>query len=166
MNRWVAMAVAPGMPTATANPYRRDRPYRAGVVTSARPAALRWVLLAVLAFGVVGMHCLSATGSAHAVMESAAMTSAPADAIAVESGTQAWPACCDDEHSTGHNHGLQHLCLAVLAAAFVLLIGRLLWRSDHAGLASRKPTPPLIRAGRSPPPRTGDLLTSLCVLRQ
>ena len=157
------------MPTATADPHRADRgdrPYGAVVVTSVRSAALRCVLLAVLAFGVVGMHSLIATGPAHATMESVAMTSAAA--TAVESGVQAWPSCCDDEHSAGHNHDLQHLCLAVLAAAFALVIGRLLWRSGHAQLTCRKPSPRLTRAGRDPPaaPKTGDLLTSLCVLRQ
>lgn len=137
-----------------------------------RPASLRWVLLSVLAFAVIGMHSLIAGDPAHAAMRPAAvMASAAADAMPTQ------PSCCLDDHdlvaeppghSSGHGHDLQHLCLAVLVAAFVLIAGRLLWRRSHAVLAHREPRSSVARTGRGPPLtlRSHDLLSSLCVLRQ
>jgi hypothetical protein len=91
-----------------------------------------WVLLSVLAFAVIGMHSLVADGPAPRSMASAAMTaSVPAAANATERS------CCPGNHAPaigqpGHHHDLQHLCLTILIAAVVLLVGSLLRRRGQA----------------------------------
>jgi hypothetical protein len=155
---------------------RRGRPYRAGVISSARPAALRWVLLFVLAFAVIGMHSLIAEDPTHASGQPVmAMAGGPRAVMSTEHRFSAGPLCCPDDralaaehrgHSSGHGHDMQHLCLAVLIAAFALMMGLLLWGRDPTVFATGEPSPSVTRAGRGPPRarRTADLL-SLCVLR-
>ena len=60
-----------------------------------------------------------------------------------------------------------HLCLAVLMAAAALIMTWLLWRRGHTIWGRYEPRTSLVKAGRSPPlsVSTGDLLSSLCVLR-
>jgi hypothetical protein len=133
-------------------------------------------LVSVLAFAVIGMHSLIADDPAHASMQPAAMASASADVSSTEYLAPVGPSCCPGDHtpaaeppghSSGHGHDLQHLCLAVLVAAFMLIAGRLLWRRGHPVLAHREPSPSVTRTGRDPPLALSisDLLSSLCVLR-
>jgi hypothetical protein len=147
------------------------------VISSARPAALRWVLLSVLAFGVIGMHSLIAEDPAHASGEPvAAMASEAGAGMSTEDRASIGPLCCLEDHalaaehrghSSGHGHDMQHLCLAVLIAAFALMMGLLLWRRGPTVLTDGEPSPSVTRTGRGPPlvRRTCDLLSSLCVLR-
>jgi hypothetical protein len=148
------------------------------------------VLLSVLAFGVIGMHSLIAEDPAHAsgepvaAMASEAGAGEPVAAMASEAGAgmstedraSIGPLCCLEDHalaaehrghSSGHGHDMQHLCLAVLIAAFALMMGLLLWRRGPTVLTDGEPSPSVTRTGRGPPlvRRTCDLLSSLCVLR-
>jgi hypothetical protein len=119
--------------------------------------ARRWVLLAVLAFALVGMHSLVTLDAAppcdHVVGTPALATevmSAPAPGA---------PASGHGDH--------QHLCLAVLVGLVVLALGWLSWRRGRhaAGHATSRPEPSM--AGRGPPrgPPTARRLSTLCVLR-
>ncbi|HET6288512.1 MAG TPA: DUF6153 family protein, partial [Amycolatopsis sp.] len=112
----------------------------------------RWLLLCVVALGLVGMHHV-VTESGHGAGHSAVAMADP---------------CCADtpSHDDGGHKGL-HLCLAVLAAAVLLVIAWLLvptgrtvstWKSRRGdGTAS----------GRAPPRwrPVPERLSFLCVLR-
>jgi hypothetical protein len=140
------------------------------VVSSVRPATLRWVLLCALAFCLIGMHSLVAAdpGMGHPPPTSTSTLIAAAD----EDGIS----CCGGDHdladgqpghAPGHGHDMQHLCLAVLVAAAGLIVAWLLWRRGHTTERHHEPRPALVPVGRGPPlnPRTGDLLSLLCVFR-
>ena len=149
--------------------------YRGQVISAARPTVLRWALLAGLAFALIGMHNLVALCTAS--HDQSRMGAAPPHAALVIA--QAMPAdtdgCCSDhdpavgqpDHPSGHDHDLMHLCLAVLTALATLIMVWLLWHSSHTTTRHRCPRPAGVRAGRGPPRAhlTGDLLSSLCVLR-
>jgi hypothetical protein len=126
------------------------------------------VVLALIA-GVLGMHALVVAGhdaqtgvaTHHATAEPAtgpiAVAHMAADALMpAQSGTPAGP--------TDVAHGLLHLCLAVLAAIALLLLGlfSLATPAAVAGrLVLRGPAP----APARPPPRSAVRLALLCVLR-
>lgn len=136
-----------------------------------RPAAVRWVLLCALTFGIIGMHHLVLGGAEHEGM-AGPMTGAygvlgevpsPLVAAAGESAPRsrlapAAPSGCD--------HGMLHLCQAIVGAAGTLLLAWLL----VAVALELLPLPGAARtrsAGRDPPRprRPAELLASLCVLR-
>jgi len=113
-----------------------------------RSVPARWLLLCVPALGVVAMHHAPAE---HAGMSSS-MTSLHADTPA-------------PDHDSGHSP--LRLCLTVLAAAVVLLLGAVLLRLRAAGERSVAPRPGARRVAR-PPPRSRPgrhLLAAHCVLR-
>lgn len=128
-----------------------------------RQLALRLLLVAVLALGLVAMHHLAGAGAGRAEAQVTAMDdAAPAGHVA--------PAGHDDGATSGGDdaaHGLFHLCLAVLTAAVLLLAGWLLlgprrWTSLQPPGALLTPPAP----ARPPPRRHGSaLLVSLCVMR-
>lgn len=114
------------------------------------------LLLCALTLSVLGMHhvALPPHETGHSAMAEAAMT-APASA---DMTTVAQPS-----GDSGTGHDLLHLCLVVLSAAAVFLLGTLLLatvRETRAGPGDRRPTFPRVprAAGRS-------LLASVCVLR-
>ena len=126
------------------------------------------VMLALIA-GVLGMHALVVDGhdmqngvaAHHATAEPAtgpiAVAQMDADALMpAQSGTPAGP--------MDVAHGLLHLCLAVLAAIALLLLG-LFSVATPAAVAARLllrgPAPSPAR----PPPRSAVRLALLCVLR-
>ncbi|SED81763.1 DUF6153 family protein [Jiangella alba] len=133
-----------------------------------RQLALRLLLVAVLAVGLVAMHHLAGAGDGRAQAQVTAMDAAAPAGHAAPAG-QAAPndhgATSGDDDGAGH--GLFHLCLAVLTAAVLLLAGWLLlgprrWTSLlPLGALLRAPAP-----ARPPPRRHGSaLLVSLCVMR-
>jgi hypothetical protein len=143
------------------------------MVSSVRPVVLRWVLLCGLAFCLVGMHSLVA---ADADMGHAPTTSTSTAAMLIAAADEVGMSCCGGDHrlaagqpghAPGHGHDMQHLCLAVLVAVAGLIVAWLLWRRGHTAERHHEPRPTLVPVGRGPPLklRTGDLLSSLCVLR-
>jgi hypothetical protein len=127
------------------------------------------VMLALIA-GVLGMHALVVDGHDmqngvaahhHATAEPAtgpvAVAHMAADALMpAQSGTPAGP--------MDVAHGLLHLCLAVLAAIALLLLGLFSVATPAAAAARlllRGPAPSPAR----PPPRSAVRLALLCVLR-
>ncbi|GHH33973.1 hypothetical protein [Lentzea cavernae] len=100
----------------------------------------QWVLLGALVFAVAGMHHVSAAEVPHA-----------GHAV---SHHQEQP----------HDHDLLHLCLAVLVAAAVALVGWFLVRTALPLLPAAQTRTPL-SAPQRPPPGGRRLLTTLCVLR-
>jgi H+/Cl- antiporter ClcA len=159
-------------------------PYREGVVVPARAAALRWMLLSVLAFALIGMHSLVTTHAADTHAASSGMVAAlveppaPAGSAAfgmVDQVTGPTDAGCCPDHdpamnhsgSSGQGHDLRHLCLAVLVALAGLVLGWLLWRRARTTPDRQDPNPAVARVGRGPPRArpAPDLLSSLCVLR-
>lgn len=100
----------------------------------------RWVLLCALVFAVVGMHHVAAAETPHAAHTVSHQQEQP------------------------HEHDLLHLCLAVLVAAAVVLLGWFLVRTALPLLAVTRSEAPLSTPQR-PPPGGRRLLTTLCVLR-
>ncbi|MFD4637587.1 hypothetical protein ACFWN2_09760 [Lentzea sp. NPDC058436] len=100
----------------------------------------QWVLLCALVFAVVGMHHVAAADTPHA------------------------------EHTVSHHqeqpheHDLLHLCLAVLVAAAVVLLGWFLVPTALPRLVATGTESPLSTPQR-PPPGGRQLLMTLCVLR-
>ncbi|GGM72006.1 hypothetical protein GCM10011609_04720 [Lentzea pudingi] len=100
----------------------------------------QWVLLCALVFSVVGMHHVAAAETPHAAHTMSHHEEQP------------------------HEHDLTHLCLAVLVAAAVVLLGWFLVRTALPRLAEpADETPP--STPQRPPPGGRQLLTTLCVLR-
>ncbi|WP_211768642.1 DUF6153 family protein [Kutzneria sp. CA-103260] len=131
------------------------------MVSSARPAALRWALLAALVFGLLCMHSLVAHDPGHPSHESVTMAGASAQGMPVADSP-----CCPDHDSSGHGHDMMHLCLAVLVAVAGLAIGWLLWRRGRTAAERGGRQTMTARFGRGPPPLcVDDVLASLCVLR-
>ena len=174
------LAVALGVSTVSDHPRpagARRWPYRGGVIAPAPPAVLRWLLLAALAFAVLGMHSLATVhpaGTPHARSEmvgTLAAATGPA-VIAEPAMTDTESDCCSDDsamdHSgSGHSHKLLHLCLAVLVALAGLVLGWLLWQRGQPTTGHRDRNPVVTHVGRGPPRArlTNDLLSTLCVLR-
>ncbi|WP_181770959.1 DUF6153 family protein [Amycolatopsis pittospori] len=120
---------------------------------SAYPAALRWLLLCVVALGLVGMHHVAAeSGHGH-------------ETVAV---AMADPCCTDmPSHDGGGEHNGLHLCLAVLAAAALLIVTWLLVRKGRI-VATWKTRPWNGSVSGRDPPRwrpVPERLSFLCVLR-
>ena len=175
------LAVALGVQTLNDHPRpagARRRLCRGGVIVPAPPAVLRWLLLAALGFAVIGMHSLATVHPAGTPLARSELVGTPAAATEpavvaepAKDGTE--PDCCSDDPamdhsgSSGHSHHLLHLCLAVLVALAGLVLGWLLWRRGPATTGHRESNPAVTYAGRGPPRArlTGDLLSSLCVLR-
>ncbi|MFI6302785.1 DUF6153 family protein [Amycolatopsis thailandensis] len=121
---------------------------------SSYPAALRWLLLCVVALGLVGMHHVTA-GSGHgAGHETAAVAMAD-------------PCCADTpSHDDGGHSGL-HLCLAVLAAAVLLIVTWLLVRNGRTVAPWKSRLGGGAASGRDPPRwrPVSERLSFLCVSR-
>ncbi|MFJ5985629.1 hypothetical protein [Lentzea sp. NPDC092896] len=100
----------------------------------------QWVLLCALVFSVVGMHHVAAAETPHAAHTMSQQQEQP------------------------HEHDLTHLCLAVLVAAAVVLLGWFLVRTALPRLAEPVGETPASTPQR-PPPGGRQLLTTLCVLR-
>ena len=100
----------------------------------------QWVLLCALVFSVVGMHHVAAAETPHATHTMSHQQEQP------------------------HEHDLTHLCLAVLVAAAVVLLGWFLVRTALPRLAEPADETPSSTPQR-PPPGGRQLLTTLCVLR-
>jgi hypothetical protein len=139
--------------------------YSETVTTTRIGSAKQVILLFALALCVVAMH--------HVGMPDSPMggTSAPATQAMSASQIEPGPApASGDEHPgmPGDEHGLLHLCQAVLSAAGAVLLALL-----ALGSLSRPAAPPATSAGlpgsavpERPPDRRGrTVLTSLCVLR-
>lgn len=101
----------------------------------------QWVLLCALVFAVVGMHHVAAAETPHAAHTAS-----------------------HHEEQQPHEHDLLHLCLAVLVAAAVVLLGWFLVRTALPRLSAPSDETPLSTPQR-PPPGGRRLLTTLCVLR-
>jgi hypothetical protein len=112
------------------HPHEAGRPRwicRDQVVSSARPAALRWVLLCALALGLIGMHNLAVVDPAHASMGHTAASSTAV--VQMPTADEAGMSCCGGDHDPGigrpghsSGHEMLHLCLAVLMAAAALIM--------------------------------------------
>ena len=101
----------------------------------------QWVLLCALVFAVAGMHHVAAAESPHT-----------------------GHAVSHQQEQQPHEHDLLHLCLAVLIAAAVVLLGWFLVGTTLPQLAAaRSEAPP--STPQRPPPGGRQLLTTLCVLR-
>ncbi|AIG75235.1 Conserved putative secreted protein [Amycolatopsis japonica] len=119
---------------------------------SSCPATLRWLLLCVVALGLVGMH--------HVVAESGHGTGHSVVAMAD-------PCCADTpSHDDGGHNGL-HLCLAVLAAGVLLIVTWLLVRNGRTVTTWKSRRAAGSASGRDPPRwrPVPEKLSFLCVLR-
>ena len=116
-----------------------------------RSVPARWLLLCVLAFGVLSMHHVAAGHDGMA---------APMTSMTASSAVHA-PVSPDHDGA----HSPFHVCLAVLLAAVALLLASvLLRRVADVVVATRRAG--VRRAARPPPPRAGRaLLAFSCVLR-
>lgn len=101
----------------------------------------QWVLLCALVFAVAGMHHVAAAESPHT-----------------------GHAVSHQQEQPPHEHDLLHLCLAVLAAAAVVVLGWFLVRTALPRLVALPGEEPPSTPAR-PPPGGRQLLTTLCVLR-
>jgi hypothetical protein len=129
-------------------------------------------LLCTLALGLIGMHNLAVGDPVPMAMGN---TAVPSAAVAqMPAADTAGKSCCGGDHDAGNeqpghssDHDMLHLCLAVLMAAAALIMAWMLGRRGHPSRTRHEPRTSLVRAGRGPPfsPKTGDLLSSLCVLR-
>ncbi|ANN18919.1 hypothetical protein SD37_27055 [Amycolatopsis orientalis] len=122
---------------------------------SSYPAALRWLLLCVVALGLVGMHHVTAESGHGAGHGTAAVAMADP--------------CCQDvpaHHDNGDHSGL-HLCLAVLAAAVLLIVTWLLVRNGRTGTTRLSWETGGSAPGRDPPRwrPVPERLAFLCVSR-
>lgn len=130
------------------------RGYGGAVTQSSYPAALRWLLLCVVALGLVGMH--------HVIAETGHGAGHETSAVAMADP------CCPDtpSHDDGGHSGL-HLCLAVLAAAVLLIVTWLLVRSGRTVVTWRSRRGGGSATGRDPPRwrPVPERLSFLCVLR-
>ncbi|WP_409494109.1 DUF6153 family protein [Amycolatopsis sp. cmx-11-12] len=121
---------------------------------SSYPAALRWLLLCVVALGLVGMH--------HVIAETGHGAGHETSVVAMVDP------CCPDtpSHDDGGHSGL-HLCLAVLAAAVLLIVTWLLVRSGRTVVTWKSRRGGGSASGRDPPRwrPVPERLSFLCVLR-
>jgi hypothetical protein len=133
---------------------------------SPKVVTTRWLLLCVLAFGLVGMHHLGWLSHPCGAPAEPMSSMAPGDVLQPVS-----PQADQLDPSTGHrtHHGvddLLHLCLAALAAGLVLAE---LWAHSRRPARSpddeRLPLLPPRRQPPHPPPVLVSPLTSLGVLR-
>lgn len=123
-----------------------------------RRTALRWTLLGLLAFGVLGMHhVVSPEPEPHAMPAMTAAAPVHHDGSSIAEP----PAGSHD------GHGALHLCLAVFGAAAVLLLALLGWRAYRAERFVVRGAVRTAGAGRDPPRglRSPVFLSLLCVLR-
>ncbi|WP_051425481.1 DUF6153 family protein [Jiangella gansuensis] len=129
----------------------------------------RLLVVVVLVLGIVMMHHVAQSGR-HELPVVADQAAGHAAAMS-PTGTHADPAGSGPGSSlddTTLEHGLLHLCLAVVTAAALLVIGRLLrgWRWLPAVGSTLTPAVLPVRRRPAPPRPYGTvLLTSLCVLR-
>ncbi|MEV6908782.1 DUF6153 family protein [Amycolatopsis sp. NPDC051071] len=140
---------------------------------SAYPAALRWLLLCVVALGLVGMHHVTAEASHGAVHKTAGHETAKHETATHDMAAVAMadPCCTDtpahDDGSEHNEHNGLHLCLAVLAAAVLLFVAWLLVRRGRT-MATWKSPPGNGSAWGRDPPRwrpVPERLSFLCVSR-
>jgi hypothetical protein len=116
------------------------------------------MLLCALAIGVIGMHHTVSAAPEHTPMHSTAHTATQSTVTEDHAGIPAYGA--DTEH------GMSHLCKAILTAMAALLLAWLLLRTGRLVSRSAQPCAAVACFGRDPPraPQP-DLLSSLCVLR-
>ncbi|TDE12618.1 hypothetical protein [Jiangella asiatica] len=130
----------------------------------------RLLVVAALVLGIVMMHHVARSG--HEAVQGAERTSSPSSMVVTAGHDEAGsPGASSTDHGepdhSSSAHGLLHLCVAVLTAAVLLVLGRL----AHAGRllpAFLSATAAVVRrVFRPPPPRPAgwELLTSLCVMR-
>ncbi|WP_215542229.1 DUF6153 family protein [Amycolatopsis sp. CA-230715] len=126
-----------------------------------RRTALRWTLLGLLAFGVLGMHHVVSPEPEPGHVPGAHAMSAMGTAHHDGPSLSAPPAGSHD------GHGALHLCLAVFGAAAVLLLALLGWRACRAERSFPRGGVRVAGAGRDPPRglRSPVFLSLLCVLR-
>lgn len=127
-----------------------------GIGGRARRTVLLGLVVAGLLAGLIGMHHLAVAPDGPLARPTTMHVAVPAEPAAPPS-----PEPHGDDHS-----GLLHLCLAVLAAAAVLLLSAASWRRavPLVGETTRRSWP--VRAwSRGPPLVTGRRLALLCVLR-
>ena len=117
---------------------------------SVQRTAAQWALLFLLVLGVVGMHHVNVD-----------MTMP--DGNTATAGPHGDP----DEPEPASDHGMAHMCLAILSALVSLaLLGWSLLRLSRASDDLEASTPAWPRAPARSPPRGGrGVLNSLCVLR-
>ncbi|MDT7728255.1 MAG: hypothetical protein QOI21_4831 [Actinomycetota bacterium] len=139
----------------------------------------RWALLCALALGVVAMHHVgmaemspSMAGQAVAVPNQAVPNQAvpnqavPNQAVAGQHLSPMPSAGSHEPHGSGMDHGMLHLCLAVLCAVVAMALGLWFLRAVSSGTSVRTGLIRGAAAPRAPPPRPGrDILRTFCVLR-
>lgn len=134
--------------------------------------AARVMAVAVLVLGLVVMHHVARAGTDGASSHESPTMAADANETiehAMGANVVAGDLAADTEHgdASSAGHDLLHLCLAVVSAAAVLVVGWLLlvrrpWLPTSSFVAFRaRPKP-----SRAPPrPHGSALLMSLCVMR-
>ena len=132
---------------------------------------MRVVAVAVLVLGIVVMHHVDRSGhGGSGDQEASTITAVPVQVVGHEMGANAaggLAAAEAEDEAPSAGHDLLHLCLTVMTAAAVLVVGWLLlarrgWMSTTLVVAFRaRPVP-----ARPPPrPHGSALLRSLCVMR-
>lgn len=131
-----------------------------------RPAALRLLLLAVLAFGVVGMHTTSHSPLRHQPSAAGHTAASNMAMVATPPGT-VLAMISDRETPSGGMNGSQ-VCLAVLVGiGLVVLVAALARAAGALGGSALAPAPLVAPSGRGPPPTpVGLRLADLSVLRR
>lgn len=124
-------------------------------------ALLRTLAVVGLLAGLIGMHHLSISDSPSGGAGLGSIAGPAAMSIEHGAGTPVAPAPSDD-----HGSAVLHLCLAVLTAVAVLVLGWLLWRRPAGGPARVVRRVDRARsAPRAPPCRASARLALLCVSR-
>lgn len=147
------------------------------MATGASRDQRRWLLVLALIAGLLSMHALVIAGhdgnvglGATAHDTAAEPTAGP---LMAAQQLPADPLMLGQQAQLGHrtpagppdtDHGLLHLCLAVLAAIAVLLLG-LAWLTTPEATLSRLRLHGPDAAPARPPPRSAVRLALLCVLR-
>ncbi|MGH3935689.1 MAG: DUF6153 family protein [Pseudonocardiaceae bacterium] len=126
----------------------------------------QWLLIVVIAAGLVGMHHLVHVHSAHTKAMANAMPTAhphpgPIGVTPVALASPAAPQadCCDPMNMVGHS------CLAVLTAITALVVALILAAMRRRPLKPGSPLATVIAVAARAPPDGGPALTQLCVLR-
>lgn len=117
----------------------------------------QWLVIVVIAAGLIGMHHLVHVHTGHAGHSHPAPIEATP--VAVTSTVASHAGCCDPMDMAGH------FCLAVLTAIAALIVAVALVTMWNRALRPRSRLATISAVAARAPPIGGPRLTQLCVLR-
>ncbi|GGS34798.1 hypothetical protein GCM10010171_31630 [Actinokineospora fastidiosa] len=141
-------------PTAGPRPLGGAGPRVGTIARMVGPNAIpRWLLACALVFAVLSMHHLASTD--------------PAGPAHHGSAASASHDCCPVDSEPAGDHGLLHLCLAILLGMLVLVTALVGWRLRRASRGRAPPRSVAVPVAPPSPVLPGGRATlhSVCVLR-